>query len=71
MLLGLVAVSLFLLSSLLLNAHLLFKLKHMKARPQSVEVREFLADITSGAGFLAISRLSPEDFVMRSPRTHR
>lgn len=59
------------LASFSYNISQSLKLKRVKARPQSVELREFIADISGGAGFLAMSRLSPDDFVMRSPRQHR
>lgn len=37
-------------------------------RSNSVELREFLSDLDSGGSMLAVKRMDPEDFLMRSPK---
>lgn len=38
-------------------------------RPQSEELKDFLADLTGGKiGYVAVTRLNPDDFLLRSPK---
>lgn len=40
----------------------------VKARPQSVELREFLADLTQSTGMVKVTRVDPESLFVWSPR---
>ena len=44
------------------------KLKLVKARPESVELKEFLFDLLSGDGLIQVKRIATSDVVLRSPR---
>lgn len=37
-------------------------------RSESVELKEFIADLASGGGMLAVKRMDPNDIFMRSPK---
>jgi hypothetical protein len=55
--------------NLALVAWVLFRKVRPPRRPQSEELREFLADLTGGKiGYVAVTRLNPDDFLLRSPK---
>ena len=55
--------------SVALNAFLAFRQrKKATAPPPSLELREFLADLASGAGVIRVTRLDPSDLMLRSPK---
>jgi len=54
--------------SFLFNCILFVKLKKPQKKPESLELREFLADLLSGPAMVAIARINPEDVLMRSPK---
>lgn len=56
------------ITSLLFNAYLLSRIKKTKSRPQSVELKEFLADLMTGAGIVAVGRIDPTNILLRSPK---
>lgn len=57
-----------LVASLSLNAYLLFRVSRKRARPQSVELQEFLADLLSGPAIVAVGRIDPANILLRSPK---
>jgi hypothetical protein len=61
--------SLSLLVSLLGNLGLFLRHKWQdKNRRESVELLDFLHDLTSGTGLIKVERLAPADVLLRSPR---
>lgn len=56
------------LVSIALAFHFWRKSKTAKARPESVELQEFLMDLATGGSFLHVKRLPPGDMVMRRHR---
>lgn len=47
----------------------LAKAKAAPPRQESIELKEFLADLTGGKiGYVAVTRLNPDDFLLRSPK---
>jgi hypothetical protein len=56
-------------ASLALNVWLVVRARRRPPRPQSVELQEFLADLTANKmGFVAVTRIDPESFLLRSPK---
>jgi hypothetical protein len=53
--------------SIALNIHLLTRIKK-KPLQESLELKQFLADLLSGPAIVAISRIDPDSIVLRSPR---
>lgn len=54
--------------SICLNIAQIFILKKSKkAKVDSYELREFLADIQSGSGYLEVKRIDPSGFLLRNP----
>jgi hypothetical protein len=54
--------------SVSLNVYLLLKKPKIADRKQSIELREFLADLLSGPAILGVARLDPNDVMLRSPK---
>lgn len=55
--------------SLVGNGYALYRARAKgKERPQSIELREFLADLTQGVGMVKVSRVDPESLFVWSPR---
>jgi hypothetical protein len=62
----------FLILSIGLNCFQFYCFQRSKqTRPQSIELQEFLADISKSAGLIAVTRVPQEDFLLRSPRGKR
>jgi hypothetical protein len=60
-----------LLSSLIINFILYFKIKYLKKenpKESSYEVKELLQDLLSGSALVKVSRISSEDVFFRSMR---
>ena len=51
----------------------LYKNKKVKSkeRSESIETREFVADLLNGEAILKITRVNPTDVFLRSPRANR
>lgn len=54
--------------SLALATYYWRKSKITQARPESIELQEFLMDLATGGSFLHVKRLPPGDMVMRRRR---
>ena len=52
----------------IITMRLYLKLKSVKARPESVELQEFLMDLLSGGGLVHVKRVASADVVMRVRR---
>jgi len=63
------ALGLILFNSISFNVYLLIQLKKKRAKPQSIELREFLADLLSGPAMLAIARVDTSNVLLRSPKS--
>jgi integral membrane sensor domain MASE1 len=51
------------------NVYALYWIRNkLKTRPQSVELREFLADVMQGAGMVKVSMVDPDRLMVWSPR---
>lgn len=66
----LIALSAALVTSFGINVFQHFKRKHTK-RTQSIELKDFLHDLTAGQAIVSITRLDPDYLMMRSPRNDR
>lgn len=44
-----------------------FKLK-IKQRPETLELQQFMLDLLQGSALVKVSRISPADIMLRSPR---
>ena len=61
---------LLLLVSLLINIFLIYRIKSVKSkpRPESLELQEFIHDLTQGSGLIRIQRVDSSSLFLRSPR---
>lgn len=63
--------------SISLNALFYFRLKQKSLKKETLELQEFLIDLMSGAGLIAVaqsgkvSRVDPDNVFLRSPRERR
>lgn len=67
----LVILAFLLAASIAANGILAFKLKQVPKKPHSKDLQDFMGDISRGVGMLAVTRVDPEDVLVRSPRQHR
>ena len=64
-----IILSCLLIISASLNVYLFIKIrKSRKARPDTYEVKDLLQDLLAGSGYIKVTRISPTDFYLRSPR---
>jgi len=54
--------------SVSLNVYLILRLRRKPPKPQSLELQEFLGDLLSGPGIVAVSRIDPSNILLRSPK---
>jgi hypothetical protein len=55
--------------SLILNVYLFFKLiAFRKKKVESYDARQLLHDLTKGTAVVSVTRLDPENLMVRSPR---
>lgn len=65
-------ISSLLTASIILNAALIIKFtKQSKSPPKSLELQDFISDLSRGEGLIRMSRVDPADVILRSPRTMR
>lgn len=63
-----ILLSVSLTASLCANAFLIFIYRKKPKKTQSQELQEFLGDLLSGPGIVAVSRIDPTSILLRSPK---
>lgn len=67
--LALILVTALFSASIFLNFFLFTKCKALKKeRPESVELKEFLADLLAGPAIVSVGRVDPQAILLRSPK---